>query len=105
VVRAILAAPARRNMLVNVNFPALEADAIKGVRVVRQGFHDVDRTRVVECRDPRGFRYYWFGLGGSDSVPEGTDLQAIKQGYITVTPLHFDLTHDESMESLSAAFD
>ena len=59
VVRQLLTVPARRNMLVNVNFPAGEADAVKGVRVVRQGFHDVDRTAIIESTDPRGYRYYW----------------------------------------------
>ncbi len=104
VVRSLLTLPARRNMLVNVNFPAIEPDAVKGVRVVRQGFHDVDRTRIVEGTDPRGFRYYWFGLGSSDSVPDGTDLEAISHGYVSVTPLHYDLTHDGSMDAMAEAF-
>ncbi|HEX7873261.1 MAG TPA: 5'/3'-nucleotidase SurE [Sphingobium sp.] len=104
VIRSLLAVPARANMLVNVNFPAIAADAVKGVRVVRQGFHAVDRTRIVEGADPRGYKYYWFGLGMSDSVPAGTDLEGISQGYVTVTPLHYDLTHDGSLESLAEAF-
>ncbi|MFT3965801.1 MAG: 5'/3'-nucleotidase SurE [Sphingobium sp.] len=104
VIRSLLAVPARRNMLVNVNFPPIGADAVKGVRVVRQGFHAVDRTRIVEGTDPRGYKYYWFGLGMSDSVPAGTDLEANAQGYVTVTPLHYDLTHDGSLESLAEAF-
>jgi len=104
VIRTLLSLPARRNMLVNVNFPAIAPDAVKGVRVVRQGFHDVDRTSIVEGTDPRGYKYYWFGLGMSDSVPEGTDLEAISQGYVTVTPLHYDLTHEGSMAALAEAF-
>ena len=40
----------------------------------------------------------------SDSAPPGTDLEAIAQGYISITPLHYDLTHDGSMESLAALF-
>jgi len=104
VIRTLLSLPARRNMLVNVNFPAIAPDAVKGVRVVRQGFHDVDRTSIVEGTDPRGYKYYWFGLGMSDSVPEGTDLEAIAQGYVTVTPLHYDLTHEGSMAALTEAF-
>ncbi|HEX7858024.1 MAG TPA: 5'/3'-nucleotidase SurE [Sphingobium sp.] len=104
VIRSILAVPARRNMLVNVNFPAIEPDAIKGVRVVRQGFHATDRTSIVEGTDPRGYKYYWFGLGMSDSVPAGTDLEAVAEGYVSVTPLHYDLTHDGSLEALAEAF-
>ncbi|CAN5205027.1 5'/3'-nucleotidase SurE [soil metagenome] len=104
VIRTLLSLPARKNMLVNVNFPAIAPDAVKGVRVVRQGFHDVDRTSIVEGTDPRGYKYYWFGLGMSDSVPEGTDLEAISQGYVTVTPLHYDLTHEGSMAVFAEAF-
>lgn len=104
VVRQLLTLPARRNMLVNVNFPALDPDTVKGIRVVRQGFHDTDRTEIVELTDPRGYRYYWFGLGSSGATPEGTDLEAIAAGFVTVTPLHYDLTHDGSMAALAEAF-
>jgi 5'-nucleotidase len=109
VLRPLIAMPADSfrgggRMLVNVNFPAVDPAAVKGVRVVRQGFHDVDRTSIIEGKDPRGYRYYWFGLGSSDAMPEGTDLEAIAEGYVTVTPLHYDLTHDGSMATVSAAF-
>jgi 5'-nucleotidase len=108
VLRPLIAMPADSfrgggRMLVNVNFPAVDPAAVKGVRVVRQGFHDVDRTSIIEGKDPRGYRYYWFGLGSSDAMPEGTDLEAIAEGYVTVTPLHYDLTHDGSMAAVSAA--
>ncbi len=104
VIRQLLTLPAERNMLINVNFPPLEADAIKGIRVVRQGFHGVDRTKIIENLDPRGYAYYWLGLGLTGSVPAGTDLEAIAHGYVTVTPLHYDLTHESSMAALKEAF-
>lgn len=104
VVRTILSLPAQPNLLVNVNFPPIPAADVKGVRVVRQGFHEVGRTSIVENKDPRGYRYYWFGLGMTKSVPEGTDLEGVAQGYVTVTPLHYDLTHDSSMAALTEAF-
>lgn len=105
VLRPLIAMPASPRMLFNVNFPAIEPEAVKGIRVVRQGFHDVDRTRIVEGTDPRGYRYYWFGLGSSDAVPEGSDLAAIADGYVTVTPLHYDLTQDSAMAATAALFD
>ena len=104
VLRPLIAQPANARMLVNVNFPAIDPAQVKGIRVVRQGFHDVDRTQIIESTDPRGYRYYWFGLGSSGSAPAGTDLEAIRDGYITVTPLHYDLTHDGSLASLADAF-
>jgi 5'-nucleotidase len=104
VIRRLLDFPSQDRMLLNVNFPAIDPEAIKGIRVCRQGFHDIDRTRIVEGTDPRGYRYYWFGLGISDAAPAGSDLEAVAQGYVSVTPLHYDLTHDASLESLTAHF-
>jgi 5'-nucleotidase len=104
VLRPLIAMPASPRMLFNINFPAIDPVAVKGIKVVRQGFHDVDRTDIIEGTDPRGFRYFWFGLGTSQSVPEGTDLAAIADGYVTVTPLHYDLTQDSAMASTTALF-
>jgi len=104
VVRALLALPDRPKTLINVNFPALPASDIKGMKVARQGFHDVNRTRIVRNTDPRGYEYFWFALDHSDSVPEGSDLAATADGYIAITPLHYDLTHDDSLASLQFAF-
>jgi 5'-nucleotidase len=90
--------------LININFPASEP---KGVKVAEQGFHDYGRARIVKGTDPRGYPYYWFGLGATPHHTPGhaTDLEAIGDGFITVTPLHLDLTHYGSMERLTKAFD
>lgn len=104
VIKSLIALPLGDRTLVNVNFPAIAPKDVKGVRVVRQGFHEVDRTQIIEGIDPRGYSYYWFGLGMSGSAPAGTDLEAISEDYISVTPLHFDLTHDSSMALLASAF-
>ncbi|WP_118858431.1 5'/3'-nucleotidase SurE [Sphingomonas mesophila] len=92
--------------LVNVNFPALNSAAVRGVRVCRQGFRDYGRLHVVERADPRGFPYYWFGLASTVETPgHTTDLEAIADGFVSVTPLHLDLTHDPSLERLGTLFD
>jgi 5'-nucleotidase len=103
VIRALIAQPVRSKTLINVNFPSIPADQVKGIKVVRQGFHDVERNRIVPCVDPRGYPYYWFGLDHSDAVPRGSDLEACAHGYVAVTPLHFDLTHYELLADLEAA--
>ena len=101
----LLDVPLPRRTLVKVNFPALPAAAIKGIRVVRQGFHDYSRGSVVEGRDPRGYPYYWFGLEAIEhTLDHGTDLEAISDGYIAVTPLHLDLTHHASLGEMAARF-
>lgn len=92
--------PART--LVNINFPAVAPDEVKGIRVVRQGFHDYGRGSIVRGVDPRGYPYYWFGLRNIEQSPgHDTDLEAIADGYIAVTPLQLDLTHYPSLARLA----
>ena len=105
VIAPLLEAPFAPRTLVNVNFPALAPAAVKGIRVVRQGFHDYARGSVVEGTDPRGYQYYWFGLHGIEhTAGHATDLEAIQDGYVSVTPLQLDLTHDASLAALGARF-
>lgn len=95
--------PART--LININFPALAPDAVKGIRTVSQGMRDYGRLQIVENRDPRGYPYYWFGLGPMVGTAEhSTDLEAIEDGYVAISPLHLDMTHHESLETLSQVF-
>ncbi len=105
VVSKLIDMPFSKRTLINVNFPALPAADVHGIRVVRQGFHDYSRGSIVKGRDPRGFPYYWFGLQAVEHTPgRETDLEAIADGYIAVTPLHLELTHFPSMDALAARF-
>ncbi len=91
--------------VININFPPLAADAVQGIRVCRQGFHDYARGSIVEGVDPRGYPYFWFGLHGIEHSPgHDTDLEAIDDGFVAVTPLQLDLTHDASLAGLRRAF-
>ena len=91
--------------LVNVNFPACPADMVKGVRICRQGRRDYGRAEVVKRTDPRGFNYYWFGLGPAQASPaHDSDLEAIADGFVSVTPLHLDMTHDPMLAALRERF-
>ena len=92
--------------LINVNFPALPPEEVRGIRVCRQGIRDYGRLRIVQRRDPRGYDYYWFGLAPVVQTPgHSTDLETVADGFVSVTPLHLDLTHDPSLEALRARFD
>jgi 5'-nucleotidase len=105
VLAPLLATPFAPRTLVNVNFPALAPDAVKGIRVVRQGLRDYGRLRIVQRTDTRGYDYYWFGLGSMVQTPgHSTDLEAIADGYVTVSPLHLDLTHEPSLDALHKKF-
>jgi 5'-nucleotidase len=105
VLRPLVAAPIARGTLLNVNFPALAPDQIKGVRVVRQGFRDYGRLKIEQRTDPRGYDYFWFALGSAVQTPgHVTDLEAVADGYIAVTPLHLDLTHEPSLVPLAELY-
>jgi 5'-nucleotidase len=105
VLEPLLGAPFPPRTMVNVNFPPLPAGDVRGIRVVRQGFHDYARGSVVEGTDPRGYRYFWFGLHGIEHTPgHATDLEAIQDGFVSVTPLQLDLTHEASLGALAARF-
>ncbi len=105
VLRPLLDAPLAPRTLVNINFPAGPADAVKGVRVVGQGLRDYGRLRIVTNTDPRGYEYHWFALEGAVETPaHATDLEAVGDGFVSVTPLHLDLTHFESMAMLQQAY-
>ena len=105
VLRPLIDAPLAPRTLVNINFPAGPADAVKGVRVVGQGLRDYGRLQIVTNTDPRGYEYHWFALSGAVETPlHATDLEAIADGYISVTPLHLDLTHAESLDMLGRAY-
>jgi len=98
----LLDAPFAERTLVNVNFPPIAAGDVNGIRVVRQGFHDYSRGSVVEGTDPRGQRYFWFGLYAIEhTLDHGTDLEAIDDGYVAVTPLQLDLTHHASLAAMA----
>lgn len=105
VIEPLLGTPFDPRTLVNVNFPPIAPAEVKGIRVVRQGFHDYARGSVVEGTDPRGYPYFWFGLHGIEHTPgHATDLEAIQDGFVSVTPLQLDLTHEASLAALAGRF-
>lgn len=105
VLRPLIDVQMAKRTLVNVNFPPLAAADVKGIRVVRQGFHDYDRGSLAEGTDPRGRKYYWFGLQDAEhTLDHGTDLEAVDDGYIAVTPLQLDLTHHSAISNLADRF-
>ena len=81
------------NTLFNVNLPAVAADSVKGVKLTRLG-RRVYSQSVAPMRDPWGRQIYWIGGGAISWTGEmDSDFRAIEDGYVSVTPLHLDLTH------------
>jgi 5'-nucleotidase len=105
VARRILAMDLPRNVFVNVNFPDVVAASVKGARVTRQGVRGFGGY-IVERTDPRGGSYYWIAYApGEHEVDDQADISAVREGYVSVTPLHLDLTHEAMRRKLAAEFD
>lgn len=85
-----------------MNVPNLPPDAVRGVSVTRQGRRVYSET-VIRKVDPRGKAYYW--IGGATPVWERlgeTDYEAVSAGWISLTPLHLDLTNHRVVDELKA---
>jgi len=90
-----------KDVVLNVNFPNGPVEAITEVEVTRQGFRDFQIRHAEKRLDLRGRDYYWVGFKQlRSSPPEGTDLRALYDGKISVTPLHIDLTHAATVHDL-----
>ena len=83
------------NTLVNVNIP--DAEKPKGIKVTRQG-RRIWQQAVQEVKDPRGRVHYWIG-GGTPLLDSGrdTDVHMLSEGYVTISPIHLDLTNHEGI--------
>jgi 5'-nucleotidase len=106
-IRKVLAAGMPRDVLVNVNFPDCKPNEVAGVAVAVQGKRDQELLRIDARNDGRGNPYYWiaFGRGGIAGAALGSDLAALNEKRISVTPLRLDMTDEPFMTKLAEAFD
>jgi 5'-nucleotidase len=91
----------QKGVLLNVNVPYLTEQALSGYCITRQGlriYHD----ELVKRSDPRGKPYFWIGGEFPTGIEENqTDYGMMKAGYVSITPLHLDLTAYDAFESLT----
>jgi 5'-nucleotidase len=106
VVRRILEAGIPNDVLVNVNFPDCAPADVQGIAVSSQGKRDQEMLRIDARFDGRGNPYYWLAYtrSGVQSTRAGTDLVAVAQKKIAVTPLRLDLTDEPFMTKLAEVF-
>lgn len=89
----------------NVNFPDREPDEVEGIQMTRQGRRAHERLNIDQRSDTWNQPYYWLAYEHSHAVPqEGTDLNAIQNGCISVTPLSIDFTDEQSLMRLAPRF-
>jgi len=89
--------------LLNVNVPAVTRENLRGVRITRVGSRHYSADELVVRKDPHGQPYYWLGGSGPiDRPDDGTDLGAVHNGYVSVTPVSLDMTDHVFLEELSA---
>lgn len=87
--------------LMNVNYPDLAPGDVKGVKATRQGRRDQSGLRIEERSDTWGSPYFWVGFEHRKFDPaEGSDLRAIMDGFVSITPLYLNLTHEATREAL-----
>ncbi|HET9949188.1 MAG TPA: 5'/3'-nucleotidase SurE [Longimicrobiales bacterium] len=88
--------------LFNVNLPAVPPDQVRGIKITKLGQRRYAES-ITRAKDPSGREYFWIG-GGTASWrgPEDSDFQAVEHGYISVTPLHLDLTNYRLLEEIRA---
>jgi 5'/3'-nucleotidase len=103
-IRRVLAAGMPRDVFVNINFPDCPPDAVKGVAVSSQGKRNQELLRIDARHDGRGNPYYWiaFERAALPSKRDGTDLAALADNHIAVTPLRLDMTDEPFMTKLAA---
>ncbi len=93
--------PLSANTILNINVPDLPLDQIKGIEVTRLGQRHKAEP-VIKEKDPRGRPIYWIGLPGAEQDGgKGTDFHAVRNGYVSITPLQVDLTHYDSLDIVS----
>jgi 5'-nucleotidase len=105
IIQRVIRAGFGRDRLVNLNFPGCAVEEVQGVSVARQGQRNQELLRIEGRTDGRGNPYFWIMFGRADfEAGPGTDLAAIRDRRISVTPLKIDLTDESMFARLEAAF-
>jgi 5'-nucleotidase len=106
VVSKVLGLDVPQHTLININFPDCDPDKVEGVSVTHQGLRNQELLKIDARQDGRGNPYFWIAFARAQTTPgHGSDLWAIGERRISVTPLKLDLTDEPTMTALAQAFD
>ena len=104
--RKLIAAGIPANVLMNINFPHCSASEARGVAITVQGRRSTDLMRIEDRKDGRGNPYHWISFQRGDFTPgPGTDLEALEQNKISITPIKLDFTDHPTVTSLANIFE
>jgi 5'-nucleotidase len=88
--------------LLSINLPPVPPDEVRGIRVTRLA-RRVYMDSLTRAHDPSGREYFWIGGGATEwNAPDGTDFRAVQDGFVSVTPLHLDLTNHRLLQDVAA---
>jgi 5'-nucleotidase len=106
IIRRLLAQGIPRDVLINVNFPNCAPTQVKGIAVAAQGRRRQERLQIDARHDGRGNAYYWIAYVRPGSLPpnDGTDVSALADNRIAVTPLRLDMTDEPFMTKIADLF-
>lgn len=86
--------------IININVPDIPYEQLKGFKVCKLGYRAA-ASEMIKQQDPRGETIYWIGPSGlPENESEGTDFHAVKNGYVSITPLQADMTAYHSLDAL-----
>ena len=101
VIQALLKNPVPHDTMLNINIPDVPLTEIKGIKTTRLGSRHKAEP-VIRGTDPRGKTLYWIGPPGDEQdAGPGTDFHAIKENYVSITPIHIDLTQHKVLDAVS----
>ena len=107
IIRKVIKLGVPHDTVININFPACRPEEVKGILVARQGKRNQGFLRIDGREDGRGNPYYWIGFQAFEKIDppgEGTDLAALDDNYVSVTPLRLDRTDVMFAEELKTLF-
>ena len=100
IIQHVMTHPLPQDTILNVNVPNLNIDEIKGVKITRLGNRH-KAENAIPITDPRGFKMYWIGPAGPEAdAGEGTDFHAVKNGYVSISPIQTDMTKHDFISQL-----
>jgi 5'-nucleotidase len=98
--KKIVQSPLPKDTVLNVNVPDRAFSELQGFQVTRLGQRHKSEP-VIKSFDPRGREIYWVGPPGKEQdAGQGTDFDAIRQGFVSITPLQLDLTRYDTMDDI-----